>query len=118
MTAGTHDGRRLRGIALVLMRLADDLDAGRPVDAEHVDLAIAQLKGARVRTFGERRLVGSARERIRSYMIDNAGQEIPGDELAEVAGISEWARRVRELRAEGLEIHQSRPGHYKLQRPP
>lgn len=42
----------------------------------------------------------SARERIRLYLIENAGAVIEGRELAVVSGISEYARRVRELRVE------------------
>jgi hypothetical protein len=42
----------------------------------------------------------SARERIRLYLIENAGHIIDGRELAVVSGISEYARRIRELRVE------------------
>lgn len=42
----------------------------------------------------------SARERIRLYLIENAGIILDGRELAIVSGISEYARRVRELRVE------------------
>lgn len=41
-----------------------------------------------------------ARERILRYFRRYPGVVIHGDELAVVAGISEWARRVRELRVE------------------
>ena len=41
-----------------------------------------------------------ARERILRYFQRYQGAVIHGDELAVVAGISEWARRVRELRIE------------------
>jgi len=41
-----------------------------------------------------------ARERILRYFQTYQGVVIHGDELAVVAGISEWARRVRELRVE------------------
>ena len=40
-----------------------------------------------------------------------------GEELSEVAGIMEWARRIRELREEGLEITERR-GAYRLERLP
>src|SRR3569832_745809 len=38
----------------------------------------------------------SARERILGYMLRHAGQVVDGDELMVVAGISEYARRIRE----------------------
>lgn len=41
-----------------------------------------------------------ARERILRYFQRYPGTVIHGDELAVIAGISEWARRVRELRIE------------------
>lgn len=42
----------------------------------------------------------SARDRILSYLRKYPGQIIHGDELMIVAGISEYARRIRELRVE------------------
>lgn len=42
----------------------------------------------------------NARERIRAYLLQNVGEIISGEELAVVSGISEYARRVRELRVE------------------
>lgn len=44
--------------------------------------------------------ISSARERILRYMQKYVGQVIQGEELMVVAGISEYARRVRELRVE------------------
>lgn len=44
--------------------------------------------------------IGSARARILEYMKKYAGTVLSGDELRIVAGISEYARRVRELRVE------------------
>jgi hypothetical protein len=41
-----------------------------------------------------------ARERIRLYLLEYRDTPIKGDELEVVAGISEYARRVRELRVE------------------
>jgi hypothetical protein len=47
----------------------------------------------------------SARDRIRSYLEMHEGCVIEGDELAGISGISEYARRIRELRnIEGLPI--------------
>lgn len=42
----------------------------------------------------------SARDRILAYLQKFVGKEITSDELAVVAGISEFARRIRELRTE------------------
>ena len=64
----------------------------------------------------------SARESIRLFLLKNLNRTIQGSELREAAGgISEWARRVRELRDEqGYDIltHKDRadlkPGQYML----
>jgi hypothetical protein len=46
----------------------------------------------------------AARQRIREYLVMHRGLVIDGEELAVVSGISEYARRTRELREEGLTI--------------
>ncbi|WP_227729245.1 HNH endonuclease [Yersinia proxima] len=57
-----------------------------------------------LRDLGSSLIVGednnSARDRILSYLIRYPRQIILGDELMVVAGISEYARRIRELRVE------------------
>lgn len=66
---------------------------------------------------------GGARSRLRTYFLANLGRSIDSSELRPVAGgISEWARRVRELRTEeGYQIltHNDRadlkPGQYRLE---
>ena len=46
-----------------------------------------------------------ARAKLREYFLANVGKVLTSDELREVAGISEWARRIRELRnEEGYQI--------------
>lgn len=62
-----------------------------------------------------------ARTKLRNYFLQNVGVVLDSDTLREVAGISEWARRVRELRnEEGMNIvtHNDRsdlkPGQYVL----
>ena len=64
------------------------------------------------------------RAKLRSYFLENVGKVMSSDELREVAGKSEWARRVRELRnEEGYQIltHNDRdelkPGEYLLENP-
>ncbi len=62
------------------------------------------------------------RAKLRSHFLANIGRIMSSDELREVAGKSEWARRVRELRnEEGYQIltHNDRndlkPGEYLLE---
>lgn len=64
-----------------------------------------------------------ARAKLRSYFLSNIGRKMDSNELRKVAGdISEWARRIRELRTEeGYQIltHNDRadlkPGEYLLE---
>ncbi|MDR0848168.1 MAG: HNH endonuclease [Propionibacteriaceae bacterium] len=65
-----------------------------------------------------------ARAKLRHYFLDHVGEVLTSDTLREVAGISEWARRVRELRNdEGYQIlsHHDRsdlkPWEYVLEDP-
>jgi 5-methylcytosine-specific restriction endonuclease McrA len=62
-----------------------------------------------------------AKEKLRAYFLQHVGELLDSDTLREVAGSSEWARRVRELRGEqGMNIitHNDRsdmkPGQYML----
>ena len=46
-----------------------------------------------------------ARSKLREYFLSHIGEVLDSDTLREVAGISEWARRIRELRdEEGFQI--------------
>lgn len=63
----------------------------------------------------------SAKERIRQLFRARVGQIVTAGEIRAAAGISEWARRVRELRdEEGWPIHSNnddatlKPGEYRL----
>lgn len=66
-----------------------------------------------------------ARTRLREHFLSNIGKIMETDELREVAGnITEWARRVRELRTEEgyqIQTHNDRsdmkPGQYLLMDP-
>lgn len=66
-----------------------------------------------------------ARSKLRTHFLENLGKVMDSNELREVAGgITEWARRVRELRTEeGYNIltHNDRaelkPGQYLLEDP-
>lgn len=63
----------------------------------------------------------AARDKLREYFEAHVGEVIHGSVLAKVAGISDWPRRVRELRGdEGMQIQTHldrddlRPGEYVL----
>lgn len=64
-----------------------------------------------------------ARAKLRAYFLGNLGRVMDSDELRDVAGgISEWARRIRELRDEEgylIQTHNDRadlkPGQYILE---
>lgn len=62
-----------------------------------------------------------ARAKLREYFIANVGKVLDSEELREIAGISEWARRIRELRNESgmnIQTHNDKsdlkPGQYIL----
>lgn len=66
----------------------------------------------------------SARDKLRKHFLSNIGKVLTSKELQKVAGISEWARRVRELRAgEGFKIltnkdrAELKPWEYLLEDP-
>lgn len=63
----------------------------------------------------------AAKDRIRSFLEANVGKVVTTHEIREVAAISEYARRIRELRdEEGMQIHSHvdrhdlKPGEYIL----
>ncbi len=63
----------------------------------------------------------AAKDRIRDYFEINVGKTVTTQDIQRVAGISEYARRIRELRdEEGMQIrshvdrHDLRPGEYIL----
>ncbi len=62
-----------------------------------------------------------ARTKLREFFLNHVGEVLDSDTLRDMAGISEWARRIRELRnEEGMNIvtHNDRsdlkPGEYLL----
>lgn len=64
----------------------------------------------------------SARDRIRSFLEANVGEIVTTQQISEIADISAYARRVRELRnEEGMQIlthkdrHDLKPGEYMLE---
>ena len=65
-----------------------------------------------------------ARDKLRQYFLEHLGEVLDSGTLREIAGISEWARRVRELRnEEGYQILTNndrsdlKPGQYLLESP-
>src|SRR4051794_20313670 len=106
---------RLRDLGVVVESVARAIDDDR-AEPEHFDRLIAGLRGLRRELFGATRQPGSARARLRAYLIDHVGQTVYGEELSEISGILAWARRVRELRAEGLDIVELGGGRYRLER--
>ena len=62
-----------------------------------------------------------ARTKLREHFLNNVGKILNSDDLREIAGISEWARRIRELRREegmNIQTHNDdsslKPGQYIL----
>ena len=62
-----------------------------------------------------------ARDKIRRFLEENVGRVITTQQIRDIAGISEYARRIRELRdEEGMQIHSHvdnvalKPGEYIL----
>ena len=63
------------------------------------------------------RPLGKTHKKILAYLSVHVGEVIEGRELAEIAGIWEWARRVRELRVEhGYEITMVKAGKHSAYR--
>ena len=69
----------------------------------------------------------SAKQRIRAFLLANIGKVVTSRQIKAAAGdsVSEWARRVRELRNEEgwpIDSHNDdadlKPGEYRLVRPP
>ncbi len=57
-----------------------------------------------------------AKSKILAYLLARTGRVVSGEELAEVSGIQEWPRRVRELRVEdGYAITEVGTGSYRLE---
>lgn len=86
---------------------------------DELDEQIAELRGIQLQLFGPRprRPRGEGgKARILSYLLGRIGRAVGGEELAEVSGISEWPRRVRELRVEdGYDIRELGSSTYRLE---
>lgn len=111
--------KRIRAVAKRLGLLADAFESGKAGNRETIDEAVAELRGVQVDRFGRgsRAARGQgAKSRILTYLLARTGQTVAGEELAEVSGIQEWARRVRELRVEdGYAITKVGARSYRLE---
>lgn len=74
----------------------------------------------KLKAVGQKKL--SAREKILEHFLSHMGQKVHWQELSKVTGITEWARRVRELRNEfGYQIYSHndradlKPGEYLME---
>ena len=119
-TSPNEGAQRLREVADFLNHLANRLETDGELDALPMDIAVGQVTAARREIVGtvSRKPGPGAKSRIRRYLEERVGQVVYGEEIAAVAGISEWARRVRELREEGLAIEELGKSRYRLACPP
>lgn len=111
----------LQSLRQCVSRLAEierEIEAG-VAGREQLDEFIAELRGLQVRLFGRPSKSprgAGAKSRILSYLQARIGEEVAGEELAEVSGIQEWARRVRELRVQdGYDIRELGSSTYRLE---
>src|SRR4051812_23201384 len=121
MTASDGPGeasRSLVGIAQKVEELAREVERGS-ARREAIDEIVAELRAVQVASFGDRARATAgkgAKSKILAYLVARTGEEVSGDELAEISGIREWPRRVRELRVEdGYEITELGSSVYRLE---
>ena len=119
--SASEDGlQQLRLLVDRLRQIEREIAAGA-VQRDSLDFFAAELRRVQNQIFGPRpkgRSGNAGKARILAYLLERVGQDVGGDELAEVGAISEWARRVRELRVEeGYEIRRVGPSVYQLESP-
>jgi hypothetical protein len=117
---GVPRGDLLQRLRLLVERFAElerEIAAG-VAGREELEEFTAEVRGLGTRLFGPRprgRRGAGGKSRILSYLLARVGQDVAGEELAEIGGIQEWARRVRELRIqEGYEIKEIGSSTYRL----
>lgn len=105
-------------IAGQVEELAREIERGGG-SREAIDELVARLRAVQSQRFGSRRPAGpgnGAKARILAYLMARSGELVSGEELAEISGIREWPRRVRELRVEdGYEISELGGSSYRLE---
>jgi len=110
---------QLRSVAKRIAALAAALDEGEPGQRDELDELIAELRRVQVTAYGPAKRAASgrgAKSRILAYLLARPGQVVRGEELAEISGIQEWPRRVRELRVQdGYEIAEIGSSAYRLE---
>ena len=105
-----HESSLERQLREAVLRYVDALGELTDVDADddgHMWLdSLASLASPRteltktINNVSKATGYNSGRARILAYLQSNVGRPVQGEQLAAVAGIGEWARRVRELRVE------------------
>lgn len=107
-----------RKLALRLEEIADGIESGAG-SRDDVDQLVAELRGVQNRIFGPRPKAPrghGGKAKILDYLLERVGEVVYGEELAAVSGISEWARRVRELRVQdGYRIEELGRSSYRLE---
>jgi biotin operon repressor len=114
----SHLREELHDLARWIHNVADNLES--EVAREELDEINGALRGLILATFGPKPRAApgqGARSKILDLLQARVGDWVSGDELREVSGIQEWARRVRELRVQdGYDIEES-AGRYRLREP-
>jgi DNA mismatch endonuclease Vsr len=109
----------LRHVADRAEKLAKALEAGEQVEREAIDVLVAELRRVQIDAYGAAKRAApgeGAKSRILAYLRARSGQVVRGEELAEISGIQEWPRRVRELRVEdGYAITEVGSSAYRLE---
>jgi hypothetical protein len=108
---------RLARIGKRIQELTRAIDTGQG-SRDELDEVIAELRAVQRTVYGAPKRAArgeGAKSRILAYLMSRSGQVVSGEELAEISGIQEWPRRVRELRVqEGYEIVEIGSGSYRL----
>lgn len=101
--AGRARKEMIRELATVAGQISDSLKAlarqatPRPNRALNVHFGRFHALEQELNVHGR---AASGQDRVLQYLLRRVGKPVPRVELARVAGIAEWARRVRELRIE------------------
>ena len=109
---------RFRSASDSLADIAAKVEAGGAT-RDDLDPVIAEIAGTQRRHFGrlQRARPGEGgKQKILAFLKEHLGEVVYGEELAAIAGIGEWARRVRELRVEGgYDIAELGNSSYRLE---